>query len=115
MHGASFLLGLPLRFSASMLLSLYCRRTTVISSRAVSVWQTSQPPFPAEYLGIDETDVRKHRTGIDYSLGSAYPCEKPRGGFSARGLSITCIRPAIASYAMAGSEQRREEHEGIVL
>ena len=87
----------------------------MISSRAVSVWQTSQPPFPAECLGIDGTDVRKHRPGIDYSLGSAYPCERLRRGFKARGLSITCIRPAIASYAMERCEQRREEHEGIVL
>ena len=69
----------------------------MISSRAVSVWQTSQPPFPAECLGIDETDVREHRTGIDYSLGSAYPCERPLRGFRARGLSITCIKPVIAS------------------
>src|SRR5262245_48295604 len=98
-----------------MLLSLYCRRTTVISSRAVSVWQTSQPPFPAECLGIDETDIREHWTGIDYHLGSAYPCERLRGDFKARGLSSTCIRPAIASCAMEGSEQRREEHEGIIL
>jgi hypothetical protein len=64
-------------------------------------------------LSQDDGDLVK--AGIDYSLGSAYPCERPRGGFRARGLSITCIRPAIASYAMEGSEQRREEHEGIVL
>ena len=87
------------------------RKATVISSRTISVWRILLLPFPAEYLGKDEIDVCMHRPGIDYSAVSAYPCEKPRGGFRTRGLLAkhlwTCTgagrnvgcstRPVIAS------------------